>query len=244
MSRTTGFIVLCAPTARSQAYLQAISADGLTPEHVVVYGNARPRNLTQDTRGHALSLPQTDFTIPLSQTITDAGWQASYIDDEAIGGDEVIERLVELSPALTVFSGFGGQLVPERVLAVSGPLLHIHSGWLPDYRGSTTLYYSLLEQGYCAASALLLTQAIDNGPILARKTYPAPAQHSDIDYAYDCAIRSDLLLTVLKHYVLEGCLPDPIAIEEEGEMFYVIHPLLKHLAILSLKETADAGDSL
>lgn len=33
------------------------------------------------------------------------------------------------------------------LLSWAFPLLHIHSGWLPDYRGSTTSYYSLLERG-------------------------------------------------------------------------------------------------
>jgi methionyl-tRNA formyltransferase len=244
MNHYAGFIVLCAPTARSQAYLQAIRSAGLNPDHVIVYGHARPRNQTNDTRGHALALAQPDFSLPLSQTISEAGWPASVIDDDAIGSDEVVQRLQTLSPSLTVFSGFGGQLVPKRVLEQTGRLLHIHSGWLPDYRGSTTLYYSLLEQGHCAATALLLTEDIDDGPILARKTYPAPDQQTDIDYAYDCAIRADLLITVLKQYVTQGRLPEPIEIKDEGEMFYVIHPLLKHLAILSLKETANAGDSL
>ncbi len=244
MNNSAGFTVLCAPTARSQAYMQAIKAAGFKPQHVIVYGNGRPRNQTSDTRGHSLPTAQPDFSVPLSQTINEAGWQASYIDDDAIGSDEVVELLQCLSPALTVFSGFGGQLVPARVLGQAGQLLHIHSGWLPDYRGSTTLYYSLLEQGHCAATALLLTEDIDGGPVLARKTYPAPDQQTDIDYAYDCAIRADLMITVLKQYLAHGRLPEPIDIDREGEMFYVIHPLLKHLAILSLKETADAGDTL
>lgn len=244
MKKAARFIVLCAPTARTQAYLQAIYAAGLKPDHIVVYGNARPRNQTTDSRGHPLVQRQTDFTIPLTQTIETAGWQVSYIDDDAIGSDAVVAALEMLSPSLTVFSGFGGQLVPSRVLQQAGQLLHIHSGWLPDYRGSTTLYYSLLQEGQCAATALLLTEAIDGGPVLARKHYPAPDQQTDIDYAYDCAIRADLLISVLQAYVSEQRLPDPLPVDGEGEMFYVIHPLLKHLAVLSLKEPAHAGDSL
>ncbi|GAB4288206.1 MAG: formyltransferase family protein [Methylophaga sp.] len=244
MSKSAPFIVLCAPTARSQAYLQGIRAAGLNPEHIVVYGFARPRNQVTESRGHHLSLIQPDFSVPLTQTIDEAGWQASYIDDEAIGSDAVLAVLETLSPRLTVFSGFGGQLVPSRVLQRVGQLLHIHSGWLPDYRGSTTLYYSLLQERQCAATALLLTEEIDGGPILARKHYPAPDQKTDIDYAYDCAIRTDLLTMVLKDYVAQGSLPEPITAAGDGEMFYVIHPLLKHLAVLSLKESAHAGHVL
>lgn len=230
------FSILCAPTARSQAYLQAIQAAGLTPKQVIVYGYAYPRNQCQEQRGHHLPIFQPDFSIPLENIIADAGWPVSYIDDDNIGSRILIKILTQHQPTLTVFSGFGGQLVPSETLQAAGKLLHIHSGWLPDYRGSTTLYYSLLRERRCAASALLLSESIDNGPLLARQYYPPPDQQTDIDYAYDSAIRADLLVRVLKYYLISGQLPEISDDSAAGEMFYVIHPLLKHLAMESLND--------
>lgn len=231
------FIILCAPTNRTQAYLQAIHAAGFTPRRVIVYGNAYPRNTTHDRRGHHLPIFQPDFNIPLEKTIQDADWSVNFLDDDNIGSEDLVTTLAQQQPSLTVFSGFGGQLVPSETLKAAGRLLHIHSGWLPDYRGSTTLYYSLLQEQRCAASALLLSEAIDNGPLLARQYYPVPDQQTDIDYAYDSAIRADLLVQVLQYYLDNGQLPEIIKETSTSEMFYVIHPLLKHLAITSLNES-------
>jgi len=236
MTNQASFIVLCAPTARSQAYLQAMQVADLAPQHILVYGWSNPRNVSNSRYRHDLDIFVPDFDVTLQQTINESGWDATYIDNDDIGGEEINHILQRLSPALTVFSGFGGQLVPSHTLVSAGNLLHVHSGWLPDYRGSTTIYYSLLNEKRCAATALLLTNNIDDGPILARKHYPAPTKNSDIDYAYDCSIRADLLSSVLKSYVINKALPEPITKESEGEMYYVIHPLLKHLAILSLKD--------
>jgi methionyl-tRNA formyltransferase len=244
MSQQNGFYVLCTPTARSQAYLQAIAGLGMRPDHVVVYGNKTQRSQTRDSKGHHMPINQPDFSCPLKQTISDAGWSVTYVDEEQIDSEALLSVLTTLPPKLTVFSGFGGQLVPAKVIQLSGPLLHIHSGWLPDYRGSTTLYYSLLKQGQCAASALLLTEDIDAGPVLARQMYPAPDSETDIDYAYDCAIRADLLVSVLRNYLSQGELPEPMALDEDGEMYFVIHPLLKHLAMLSLKEPGDGSRAI
>ncbi|NQZ53515.1 MAG: methionyl-tRNA formyltransferase [Piscirickettsiaceae bacterium] len=239
MSNEDGkFIVLCAPTARSQAYLQAIQFTNLIPSHVIVYGCSEDRNTAQvqSQQPAVLGAFTPDFSISIQQTIDECMWDATYIDNDDIGGKELNKLLNELAPKLTIFSGFGGQIVPTQTLNSSGQLLHIHSGWLPDYRGSTTIYYSLLNENRCAASALLLTENIDDGPILARKHYQAPTKTTDIDYLYDCSIRADLLVSVLTDYVMTMALPKKIDKDSEGEMYFVVHPLLKHLAILSLND--------
>ena len=88
----------------------------------------------------------------------------------------------------------------------------------------------------CAASAIILDQQIDTGPVLARKHYPAPPLGTDIDCRYDTAIRADLLLEVLRGYHATGRLDVEIQQAGQGHSYYVIHPLLKHLALLSLPE--------
>jgi len=230
------FVVLCAPTARSQAYLQALLVENLTPKHVLVYGCAQAEEASKKTHANQSLIPFfPNFYVSVQQTIEEAGWSVDYIKSRDLNSDILNFHLLDVSPLLTVFSGIAGQIVPPRILLSAGKLLHIHSGWLPDYKGSTTLYYSLLHEKRCAATALLLTEEIDGGPVLARKHYRAPSRWDDIDYSYDCTIRADLLVSVLKEYVKQQELPQPIEIGG-GEMYYVIHPLLKHLSILSLED--------
>ena len=62
---------------------------------------------------------------------------------------------------------------------------------MPEYRGSTTVYYGLLNDGNCGVTAILLKPEIDNGDIVARKS-TAPPSSVDIDHLYDNAIRADL----------------------------------------------------
>ncbi|MBT8363651.1 MAG: CDP-glycerol glycerophosphotransferase family protein, partial [Deltaproteobacteria bacterium] len=107
--------------------------------------------------------------------------------------------------------------------------------WLPSYRGSTTVYYSLLNDRNCGVSAILLSKNIDEGPLVGRRTYPPPPADVDIDYVYDGVIRSNLLISVLQDYIEKGYFPDIYQQDaNEGYTYYVIHPVLKHLAILSL----------
>lgn len=143
-------------------------------------------------------------------------------------------KLKRLKPRLIIFSGLPGEIVSDEFLALC-PWLHIHGGWLPTYRGSTILYYSLLNEGRCGASAILLSSKLDEGVIVKRRHYPKPKKGEDTDYNYDNAMRADLLVRVLREYQRDGGFRKPMKNDSsQGMMYYIIHPVLKHKARLSI----------
>ena len=236
---STGVLLVAGYTPRSQAYAQALAAAELMPEQAVLLGeppsSAGATTGESGRAGELCGLRMADLTIPLRQTLMDASVTVHSLDTRDINAAEVVHLLRQLSPRLIIFSGYGGQIVRPSVLDLGVPVLHVHSGWLPEYRGSTTAYYSLLQERVCAASALLLDPQIDTGPVLARKRYPAPPQGTDIDRLYDAAMRADLLVEVLRQYRESGELTvDFQQRPEVGQTYYIIHPVLKHLALLSL----------
>lgn len=234
MSQPT-WILLCARTARSIAYLQALAASGLQPSAVIVYGEQKKsisssRNIHVQ-HFHDLFCP--DLLVDLDQWLIQQEWSCYYNNNSDLNSATLHAYLTSLTPDLIVYSGYGGQLVPSELLALA-PVLHVHSGWLPDYRGSTTLYYQVIDQGFCSASALLLDEKIDTGPVLLRKNYPLPPAGVDVDYLYDNAIRADLLVIAINQWLQVGCMNSVISQTGFQQPYYIIHPLLKHLAVLSI----------
>lgn len=237
MSAST-LVLLCARTARSVAYLQALHAAGIVPEQVLVYGqsNSTPQTTRQwtTTALHDLFLP--DLKEDVMACLARLGWPHEICPAETLEDPALLACIERSGADLMVYSGYGGQLVPAALLK-RYPVLHIHSGWLPDYRGSTTIYYQILEQRQCAASALLLDETIDTGPVVARKVYPLPPAGLDVDYVYDNAIRADLLVNVLAQWREDptGLKALP-ALEQQTPPYFIIHPLLKHLALLAVDQ--------
>jgi methionyl-tRNA formyltransferase len=231
-------LLLAGHTARSQAYVQTLVAHALLPGHALLLGEAPPAaavDMAQAERLEGVLLP--DLGVAIQHTLAAASVPYSTIAARDVNAPEVCEAVRAIAPRLIIFAGYGGQIVQRPLLEVGIPLLHIHSGWLPDYRGSTTLYYSLLAERRCAATAILLDAQIDTGPVVARKYYPAPPAGSDVDRRYDPAIRADLLLEVLRRYHSAGGLElESQPLRETGTTYYVIHPVLKHMALLSLRE--------
>lgn len=234
--RLESVALLAAPTTRSQAYLQALVAHDLRPERVIALGDAGSDNVSAASTERAwngIALP--DLGESLAATCVRAGIPVVPCAAQSVNAEEVVLALDRIKPRLVIYSGYGGQILGDRILGSAPQFLHMHSGWLPQYRGSTTLYYALLNGEDPGVTAIVLDRQIDTGPMVARRHYPKPASGMDVDRVYDAAIRADLLVRVMADYARAGELPaigpqDPA----EGVTYYVIHPVLKHLAILSL----------
>jgi methionyl-tRNA formyltransferase len=236
-----GVIMIACASARSQAYIQAMLAKGVVPEEVIFLGPDKERG--QRARGQAClwrgrRLP--DLSESFTATCAKADIRVRTTGEADVNSDEVLQALEETDAHLAIYSGIGGQIVQKRILDAGPRFLHIHAGWLPDYRGSTTIYYSLLHRKKPGASAIFLDVNIDTGPILKRQTYHPPPAWTDVDLVYDGAIRADLLCQVLAQYQEQGQLAladTQTQTPEIGRTYYVIHPVLKHLALLSIGAT-------
>jgi methionyl-tRNA formyltransferase len=234
-----GVLFLAARTARSQAYAQCMAARGLDPEQVLIYGGKNSGRPGECDSTPCACTDQPVFVPDLSLSLEDScksrQWSVTKLGTESVNSAEVAQSLRAMAPKLVVYSGYGGEIVGSGILGSNAPFLHIHGGWLPDYRGSTTIYYSILRERNCAASAILLSSDIDAGPVVARASYPLPPAGLDVDYLYDSAIRADLLAKVLEGYARQGGWSKLTAqAVEDGRDYYVIHPVLKHLAMLAV----------
>ena len=234
-------------TSRSRAYLQALVRNGLLPGFVLLLESPADTTLPGQLNRSVTSPPAAAFSE------TDACWSEAHFDpalpirslldklaipyevlaSRDINDPSVVEAIRRRTEQVFIYSGFGGALLRKEVLSTGKRFLHVHGGYLPDYKGSTTNYYSLLSEGNMGASAIFLNEEIDCGPVLMRRKFPAAADRQAIDHIYDSGARAKVLVETLRRYRASGDwefeLPDNIG----GETYYIIHPVLKHLAILA-----------
>ena len=148
-----------------------------------------------------------------------------------IDDDANLALFAELPVEVLIFSGYRTGILRNAAFEIGKRFLHVHGGYVPDYRGSTTFYYSVLSRGMMGASAIWMDSGIDTGPVLARRQYPVP-QGIDIDYVLDPLMRADTLVHVLTQRAQTGEWPDTEYFSaSDGEIFHKIHPVLKHLAL-------------
>lgn len=230
-------LLIGADTPRCRAYASAIERARLGPIDGVFYAGAAPASELREDEGQVhdgLWFPSIHESV--AEIFARNGWAQSWIDSQTINAPQIEVAVRDSKAALAIFAGKGGEIVSPLILSQGVPVLHLHPGALPTQRGSTTIYYSILENKPIHVSALLLVPEIDAGPIIDIREYARPKPGVDVDLLFDCAIRADSLINVLRTFDQTGALPN-YAGPHSGteEMYFVIHPVLKHLALLSLE---------
>lgn len=241
MNKKLRVLLLAGNTLRARAYAQYLSKFNTNIEvEGLFYGfNEKQCNvpeLNSETKKYLknnnLFIP--DFSESLLSTFQKNNWNYLGVENSDVNSEEILRNIKVFNSDVVVFSGYGGQLLKQ--LHFSSPnwkYLHMHPGKLPLERGSTTLYYSILNQRNCTVTAFYMTEKIDAGKSVLFCEYVVPNKEVNIDQWLDNIIRADCFIKAI----------NSIAKKEEGinntqdssEEYYVIHPVLKHIALLSLK---------
>jgi len=145
-----------------------------------------------------------------------------YLSADNINDEKILNVLMKRPEEIFIYTG--GGIVKKRLLSIK-KFIHIHPGIVPEYRGSTCFYYSILNNFTIGMSAIYLSDQLDKGDILAKKNYPVP-KVTDMD-SYIPKIRAKMLKEVLTNKLFLGTSQDT-----KGNLYYIIHPVLKHIAIL------------
>ena len=216
--------MVAADTTRSKYYLTELIRNKFFPTYVLLLLNRDVKLLPgQDS---------DESEKELVELLKNAGIEYQISPNSDINSNEVLTIISNRVELVFIFSGFGGVLLGDNVLSSGKKFLHIHGGYLPDYKGSTTNYYSLINENTIGASSMFLSKEIDCGPILLRRKFSPPKNRTEIDHIYDSEVRAKVLIETLEYYVESGSFNFELENNQGGETFYIIHPVLKHLSIL------------
>ncbi len=238
------FCFVAADTSRSRIYLNALVSAGIKPALVVILPASTERlagmfdtdTAAEDEFIFDSEWPEAfvDLRIGLASFLEFLGVNYLFLPSNNINDRRLVKYFQDSSISLFVYSGYGGSILKNPILSLGKYFLHVHGGLLPSYRGSTTNFYSMLKEGFIAASSIFLSKNIDQGPIIHREVFPVPVRPEKLDHYYDSAARARVLVESLRvlseaNQDLERWTPQK---KDEGRTYYVIHPVLKHIAIM------------
>lgn len=235
-------ILLCGDTNRAKAYLYTLQGIPNLKVTAIYYGIEENRvgsstdividkATSQYLENFGIGVP--NFNLSTEDYLVNYGIDFYHTKERDVNSIEILNLLDESSAEYVIFAGYGGQILSAEHFRTSKKYIHCHPGWLPQERGSTTLYYSILRDKALSVTSFLMTAEIDKGKMLLRNSYPIPKHKVNIDVFVDNLLRADTLNKTLLNIIYQ----QDTFVEgdnEENEEFYVIHPLLKHIALMSL----------
>jgi methionyl-tRNA formyltransferase len=216
--------LIATETSRSFIYLQSLLANELIPSRVL---------LLSDETGEVAPGQQPNGSAVSKYLITNK-IDHDVLRTREVNHKSVIDYLHNLNlPEIYIYSGYAGAILGKEILSLGKKFLHIHGGYLPKYKGSTTFYYSILEENCVGYSAIFLSEKIDAGQILLRRKFPIPTNLNDFDHIEDPKLRATTLIEVLLRFIKTKKWNETIIPNIETPYYYIIHPVLKNLAIAS-----------
>lgn len=227
---------------RSKAYLQNLLKEEILPSNVI-YIDKPGVNLSEQTSNDSKIFNKSNQIFERKCSVTGL----SFNEKESIPhtleknnipwknfesldpNDElIIKQIKRLPEKECVYSGPGGAILKKEIFETKKTFIHAHPGKLPEFKGSTTIYYSLLIEKNISVSVIELNEKIDGGDILRIEDFEFK-KGSDLDYVIDPCVRALSLIRYFKNKI------EKRKQNKEGDTFYIIHPVLKHLSILKNK---------
>lgn len=224
---------ILAMTTRSKAYVCEMIKQQILPSFFLVM--AQKEEFTMEKEKERDENTYFESAKTMQQLLDKSKVPYEVVETKDINGELMYQKIKELNQNYLIYSGYGGAILKPFLFQLGKKFLHVHAGVLPKYRGSTTAYYSLLEKNKIGATAIFLEKEIDAGKIVTSEVFPPPEDRTTIDYYYEPYVRARVLAKALKLYVEAGEFPETSQ-TEGAETYYIIHPVLKHIAIMMKEE--------
>jgi len=216
-----------ADTLRSRAYISLLLAAGIVPKSAIIIRASDAASLVGP-----LSTKLFDGRTPVGDQLAGVDVPVIHVSADTVNDAVCAEAIRASACSYAVFSGPSGAIVGPTLFETGTEFIHVHPGPLPALRGSTTIYYSLLLGHEVTATGIILRQKIDEGDIIGERTFSAPEDRTRIDLEFDPYIRAVTLVSILSNFIATQHLVRNKQ-ESDGDTVYVIHPVLKHIALLA-----------
>lgn len=221
--------IILTPDERSKAYLQKIIRKNIHLDEIIFMNDRREEPIFSKEVIKKSKEAGFDISIPVSKILIDQQIKFYEFDFVDINNSQIVDHISKSKIDVYIFTG--GGILKHGILNSGARFIHLHPGIVPYYRGSTCFYYSIINEDSSGVTAYFMDEKIDTGDIIYQKKFPKP-NYQFIDEVYDPYIRSETLIDVLSEQMISN-IKTVKQNPSEGETYFIIHPVLKHISILS-----------
>ena len=201
------FGAILSNTTRSLVYLSHLFKSKTIPKFIIIYS-------------------KKNINIKIKENIIKLGCNFKIIKSNDINSNNIKNAAMKSEINTFIFSGYPGQIIKNKSFLKRFDLLHSHSGLIPRYKGSTTIYYSILNEKKIYCTTFIMNKNIDQGNILLIKKYNLPKKNM-ID-SYDNEIRAKNLIMVINSNKKKIVKSKKVI--NNNSFFYKAHPILRNAA--------------
>ena len=224
--------ILCAKNSRSIAYLYFLEKEKILPSTLILIDTKKNYQKIKNKKNKYFQ-----YNLDIKKFAIKNNIQLIRLKDTKVNDDKCFSTIKDLNEKYIIYAANYGDILKPKYFTIKKNFIHIHPGKLPKYIGSTTYYYEILNEQSISFSAIFQNKKIDNGKVIAFKKFNLNGiVKSELDHVYDPYLRSKLLIEVILELKKKKKLTSFPQNKNKRNIYYIIHPLLKHIAILAQKK--------
>ena len=237
-----GFILY--PSSRAIAFLNVFKDLGVYPQEIIVLNkslNYLPELIKESNAFHYSNYFDVEYD--LEKFLYEYPARVKHLSSSNINENEVLETLENSKMSIWLYSG--GGILKSPILSISKRFIHIHPGNIPDFRGSTCFYYSILEKNTLTSTSFWMEKMLDSGEVLNESNFSYNLNlHENqtlfMDHILDPYIRAYTLRKTLVGFLKKGIFLSKAQKINDDLAYFIIHPFLRYSCIKKVKSNFSA----
>ena len=207
------FNLLLSSTERSICYLNTLIENNFKPDFVIFFSKKQNNKRILDK-------------------LENKKIKYSHLKTDQINNTIVEKEIINTKNEIFIYSGYTGQIIKSKKI-LNKTILHAHPGSLYDFKGSTTMYYSLFLKKKIFCSILRLNEKIDSGNVFFRKKIALPKniKINEFESDFDSNVRANTIVEFLKLYNKKKLkIKRKYYLKSNNSSYYIIHPIIRGIA--------------
>ena len=206
------FNLLLSSTERSICYLNTLIKNNFKPDFVIFFSKKQNKKILNKLENKKIKY--------------------SHLKTNQINSSIVEKEIANTKNKIFIYSGYAGQIIQSKKI-LNKTILHAHPGSLYDFKGSTTMYYSLLLKKKIFCSILRLNKKIDSGNVFFRKKIllPRNIKIKEFESDFDNKTRIKTIVEFLKFYNKKKIEKKKYFSKSNFSSYYIIHPIIRGIVL-------------
>ena len=200
--------LILSDTIRSYVYLTKLLKHNININELIIYSSRKINYLKKIINKN---YKQLNFTI---------------VKSKSINSQKISKKILMSNNYDFLYSGYPGEIIRNSEILKKKRIFHCHPGKIPKYRGSTTIYYSLILENNIHCTLFRMTKKVDYGQIFLIKSFSIPKNLRKIENSFDHSIRAQTLISFCKKKNIK-----PLIKKDMGSYYYIAHPVIRNLVI-------------
>ena len=192
-------------SSRSISYLNELKKNNIELNYVIFYGFTKIKQLSNLSKIH----------------------KKKFFKEKKLSKN-IIKFIYKTKLKQFVISPNKSEIIKDKILLKKLKILHLHPGKLPEFKGSTTLYYSKLANKKTVCTCFRMMPLLDTGDILFQQNFKNSSIYEKNIDKYDDYIRGVTLVNFFKTNKTKIMRNDK---KNKYSPYYIIHPVLRKIAL-------------